>query len=135
MQSLSGAPDKPTPPDPAPVTITPYPDTSEWSWPKESQKQWEELTGEDEEYVVFSQYWRNPASRSNFRNKFPYQLPLGVASTTSPTGTILVTEGYDKMYRQLLDLRKDDRLGPPARGAVVAGQPGIGALQPDLHTA
>jgi len=131
--ALPNSAPSPALPDPAPVTITPCPDTLKWNWLEESQKHWN-ILGEHEEYAVFYRYWRNPTSCSSFSNKFPYPLPLGVVLTASPTGIILVTKAYDKMYCRLLDLRERDREGPPVRGAVVTGQPGIGALQPDLHT-
>jgi len=129
MQSLHTAePVAPEPePEPARVTITPYPDSAQWLWSEANKKEWREVTGEGEEYVAFCNHWYDSTARSNFGKKFPYELAFGVGLTISPTGTILVTEAYDKMYRRLLLLREADRVGPTVRGAVVIGQPGAGA--------
>jgi len=125
---MQSPPSGPVLPEPAQVTITPYPDTSKWDWPEESQKEWREVVGEGEGYVAFCNRWYDPAARSNFHNKFPYELSLGMGWAISPAGKpILVTEAYDKMFHRLLRLREDDRVGRTVKGAVVTGQPGIGA--------
>jgi len=128
----SSHPDKPK------VTITPYPETADWDWPEESQKEWRELVGKGEEYVAFYRYWSSSGARSNFSDTFPYKLSLGGGSSISPGGKpILVTDAYDKMLHRLSRLRENDRKGGRIKGAVITGQPGIGAslTRSPLHTA
>ena len=83
----------------------------------------------------FNQNWRNRSKSSKFLDKFPYLLPLGVNQDNNsyrpyllPIETrkeILVTESYEKMFHRLMLLRTQDFGGQ--RGAVITGQPGIGA--------
>ena len=86
------------------------------------------------EYQQFYEYWRENTNLE-YGDTFPYKLSLGV----DPTGTsllpfrpnetlgglVLVTKPYDDMFHRLLYLRGGD-MGT-TRGAVVTGQPGIGA--------
>jgi len=108
-----------------PVGVMTCPDSAEWRWPEESKKQWVEVTDESDEYVAFYNRWY-PSTRPKFPTKLPYKLSLELP-TQSTTGTILVTEAYDNMYRRLLRLRETDRVETRVKGAVVTGQPGIGA--------
>ena len=92
-------------------------------------------------YQKFYEHWDKSSSGSKFRNKFPYELSLGAHEP--PPGAdskdvpllpfrkdslsgdkILVTKPYDDMFHRLLDLRNNDK--GYRRGAVLAGQPGIG---------
>ena len=87
-----------------------------------------------DEYQEFYERWRNTSTGSNFPNKFPYKLSLGVDSHDRPLlpfysgrtsgNQILVTEAYDDMFHHLLYRRWNDK-GRTA-GAVLTGQPGIG---------
>jgi len=56
------------------VTIKPYPDTADWDWPEESQKNWKEVTAKGEEYLALYHHWYNSDARSNFLDKFPHEL-------------------------------------------------------------
>ncbi len=86
-------------------------------------------------YQQFCDHWRDRSSGSNFLDQFPYKLSLGVdglGASLLPFGAgstsenrILVTKSYDTMYHRLLLLRQDDE--GDAKGAVLTGQPGIGA--------
>ena len=122
-------PDKPDLHEPAKPTITPCPGSSEWRWPQGKRNEWRKiLESDDDEYLDFYNYWSRPDARSKFRNKFPYPLWLGEDLTISPAGKpILVTEAYDNMVRRLSYLREEDRMGGRIKGAVITGQPGIGA--------
>ena len=87
-----------------------------------------------EEYQKFYEHWRGP-DHASFRSEFPYKLSLGVDEDggsllpDDPTNTsenkILVTESYNETFYRLLRLRKKDRGN--RKGAILAGQPGIGA--------
>ena len=112
--------------EPAKPTITPCPGSTQWRWPEEDQKEWRELV--DDEYLDFYKYWSKPDARSKFGTKFPYPLWLGEGPTISRAGEqIIVTEAYDNMLRRLSHLREEDRLAKKSKGAVITGQPGIGA--------
>jgi len=87
----------------------------------------------------FYERWRDGPKDFKFDDKpddrFPYVLDLGV----DPEGNsllpfhdgdtsgnrILVTKSYENMFYRLLSLRQEDKGN--ARGAVITGQPGVGA--------
>ena len=125
-----------TPPDkPISQSANVFPDDAVgWSWSEDSQEEWQKVTtAENEEYVTFYKLWRNPATRPTFDKEFPYELWIRAGPTLSPAGKpILITEAYDKMFRRLLRLRKED-LGGEVKGAVITGQPGIGAPLTRYH--
>jgi len=83
----------------------------------------------------FYERWRDSSTSSEFHDKFPYVLKLGMdPEGNSPLpfhnedtseNRILVTKSYNDMFYRLLRLREDD-LGK-SKGAVITGQPGIGA--------
>jgi len=94
-------------------------------------------------FQQFYEHWRDRSTATDFLSAFPYKLSLGVDSDGTsllpfrPDGTsggqILVTRSYDVMLRRLLRLRREDN--GAAKGAVLTGQPGVGAsLLPDPHT-
>ena len=87
-------------------------------------------------YQQFYEHWRGneDSTGSKFSNTFPYKLSLG----KRPNGVsllpfhphasedrILVTNSYEWIFHRLLGLRKGDT--DRNRGAVLIGQPGIGA--------
>ena len=84
----------------------------------------------------FYKHWRGGSNESEFhRSEFPYPLSLGTDGSdgqflpipipTKPGSPILVTESYEKMFHHLLLLREGD--SGDSKGAVIIGQPGIGA--------
>ena len=83
----------------------------------------------------FCEYWSTDSSGRNFINAFPYRFSLGVDQggvsllpfhpTSTSRNEIVVTKSYDDMFHRLLQLRMRD--AGDARGAVLTGQPGIGA--------
>jgi hypothetical protein len=81
----------------------------------------------------FYEHWRNNSTESSFFNKeFSYTLSLGVDSSCVPFSNngalgdrILITKAYDDMFHRLLRRRAEDEGN--ARGAVLTGQPGVGA--------
>jgi hypothetical protein len=84
-------------------------------------------------YQQFYEYWRKDSTSSRFLHEFPYKLSLRAANASSlpfrlASSTfgdqILVTKAYDGMFHHLLRLRQ---AGGDSRGAVLTGQPGIGA--------
>ena len=87
------------------------------------------------EYQQFYEYWSGSSASSKFLNKFPYKLSLGMDLRGAPLlpfrfhttskNQILVTEAYDEVFDRLMILRKKDE--GSTRGAVLTGQPGIGA--------
>src|SRR5258708_10563390 len=107
-----------------------FPDIK-WDWLDTDKAKWEVKT---DKYQQFYEHWRDGSTGSNFLSLFPYKLSLGVdghgasllrfAGSTSGN-RILVTKAYDDMYHRLMLLRKDD--DGEAKGAVLTGQPGIGA--------
>jgi len=123
----SSPPNKPGSSEPEKVTLG-FPDSADWDWPDEDQKEWRKFTKKTEEYVAFYDLWYDPTTRPKFRKDFPYPLSVGKGPTISPAGKpILITEAYDKMFHRLLDLRKKNLEGRKVKGAVITGQPGIGA--------
>ena len=84
-------------------------------------------------YQQFYKYWKDHFADHDYSNsKFPYSLSLGKDGTYLPFrldstsgGRILVTKSYDDMFHRLLRLRESDK--GDKKGAVVTGQPGIGA--------
>ena len=105
-----------------------------WVWSDADQKGWNLVT---DGYQKFYEHWRhqNPAK---FLTTFPYELSLGVDKSGKPllpditVNDILVTEPYNEAFYRLLRLRDDD-VGDK-KGAVLIGQPGIGAFpRPDPH--
>jgi len=96
-----------------------------------NKKEWRVEGGGDQRLYKL---WRNKPDDSDFLNTFPYKLSVGVDSygaslsayCSGPVGgQIIVTKSYDDMFHRLLRLRMD-RMGR-AQGAVITGQPGIGA--------
>jgi len=94
---------------------------------------WRVVTGGCQE---FYEHWRGDANKSKFLHKFPYKLSLEIDRTGNPPvvplplptesgSRIIVTESYEKMFHHLLLIRTRD-LGN-RKGAVITGQPGIGA--------
>ena len=96
------------------------------------KKEWKVTTGA---WQQFYERWRDSSVGSKFDNQFPYTLELGVdleGNSLLPfhdgetsKNRILVTKSYEDMFYRLLRLRKKD-MGQ-ARGAVITGQPGVGA--------
>jgi hypothetical protein len=83
-------------------------------------------------FQKFYERWRNNSTNPELLNRRPYKLSLGVNPEDVPFYTrnasasqILVTEAYDDVYHRLLLRRKNDP--GDERGAVLTGQPGIGA--------
>ena len=111
---------------------------ADWTWPDASEGEWEVVT---DGYQQFYEHWRNTCTGSNFPNKFPYKLSLGVDPGGIPLpfrpysisrNQIVVTRSYEEMFHRLLRLRSKDH--GSTRGVVLTGQPGIGAsLCPDSH--
>ena len=105
-----------------------------WVWSDADRKKWGLVT---DEYQKFYEHWRrhDPAK---FPTTFPYKLSLGVNKGDKSllpdiiVNEIVVTEPYNKAFYRLLRLRNND-IGA-AKGAVLTGQPGIGAFpRPDPH--
>jgi len=63
--------------------------------------------------VAFFNHWYDPATHSNFHDKLPYVLSLGVDHITREM--ILVTKAHGKTFRRLSCLREDDRAGHTVR--------------------
>lgn len=83
----------------------------------------------DEGYQEFYDNWRKKSTGTEFHNTFPYKLTIGALPFRAEKelgGNIVVTESYDRMYHRLLRLRVSDDEGM-TKGAVLTGQPGIGA--------
>ena len=90
-----------------------------------------------DEHLKFHEHCRrhDPAK---FPTTFPYKLSLGVSKGDKSllpdisVNEIVVTEPYNKAFYRLLRLRNND-IGA-TKGAVLTGQPGIGAFpRPDPH--
>ncbi len=118
-------------------TLITLPDIN-WVWSDTAKGKWEALTDKYHPFYKYQQFydrWRDRSSGSNFLDQFPYKLSLGVDENGAsllrfgPDSTsrnrILVTKAYDDMYHRLMLLRRDD--DGEAKGAVLTGQPGIGA--------
>ena len=118
-------------------TLITLPDIN-WVWSDTAKGKWEALTDKYHPFYKYQQFydrWRDRSSGSNFLDQFPYKLSLGVdelGASLLPFGAgstwenrILVTRSYDDMYHRLLLLRQNDE--GDAKGAVLTGQPGIGA--------
>ena len=83
-------------------------------------------------------HWRNKDFKFDDKpdDQFPYVLQLGVNSDGDSLlpfrsgdtfrGQILVTKSYEKMFYRLLRLRRNDE--GKTKGAVITGQPGVGAF-------
>lgn len=85
------------------------------------------MTPELEEYQAFYTNWYGDSKPGEFKDKFPYELPLGTLPfrpCTTCENKILVTESYETLYRRILSLRMED--DGHKRGVVVTGQPGTG---------
>jgi len=84
-------------------------------------------------FLEFYGHWHGDTERSKeFLNNFPYVLSLKRGKTLLPfypestsRNKILVTKAYDDMFHRLLRLRVEDK--GTKKGAVIAGQPGVGA--------
>ena len=70
-------------------------------------------------YQELYEYWYNRPG-SEFLSKTPYCLPLGIKGNK-----ILVTASYNDAFHRLLRLREGDTGSD--KGAVLTGQPGVGA--------
>ena len=83
-------------------------------------------------YQEIYEYWYNRPG-SEFLRKTPYCLSLGIKGNKSPLppgssvslNEILVTASYNDAFHRLLRLREGD-VGV-TKGAVLTGQPGVGA--------
>lgn len=83
----------------------------------------------------FNQHWRDNSGDPKFHHNFPYLLPLAIDADEGhpslfflPIDTrkqIVVTKSYEATFQHLMFLRVRD-FGSH-KGAVVTGQPGIGA--------
>ena len=113
---------------------------NEWSWLDPDREYWELA---ENRYQKFYKTWRDKPSKSDFPNAYPYDLSLGTdedgpllpfRSTNTLGDRILVTKAYDDVFHRILRLRAKDLGG--SRGAVITGQPGVGAsLRPNPHLA
>src|SRR5258707_2590585 len=126
-------------------TLITLPDIN-WVWSDTDKEEWNVVTDKYQlfyKYQQFYDHWRDRSSGSNFLDQFPYKLSLGVdelGASLLPFGAgstwdnrILVTRSYDDMYHRLLLLRQNDE--GDAKGAVLTGQPGIGASLRSLSCA
>src|SRR5258708_15106697 len=114
-------------------TLITLPDIN-WDWSDTNKGKWEAMT---DNYQQFCDHWRDRSSGSNFLDQFPYKLSLGVnglgasllsfGARSTSVNRILVTKSYDDMFFHLLHLRQNDKGN--AKGAVLTGQPDIGASQ------
>ena len=85
-------------------------------------------------YQQFYDYWRdNPYNFPDTSTTYALSLmppDFNLKLPINPTGTtgnkILVTRAYEDMYHRLLRLHGNDK--GRTQGAVITGQPGIGAL-------
>lgn len=82
-----------------------------------------------DEYQQFYEHWRKPSTTPKFLDTFPYELPLKAKPPFRPENIsgdrILITKAYDDMFHRLLRLRMKDE--GCKKGAVLTGQPGVGA--------
>lgn len=109
--------------------ITPLPGHN-WTWTRKDRKEWKQVDTNDQ-HQKFYDYWRRSPYIFSSTQQFPYRLSLGGPGITPPIqpfdtsgSEIVVTEPYHKMYFRLLYLRQTRKVGS---GAVLTGQPGIGA--------
>ena len=79
----------------------------------------------------FYEYWRGRRYGSDLRDQFPYTLSLGVSGVDLPLepnkttdNKIVITKSYHEIYYRILDVR---RIKGNDGGAVLIGQPGVGA--------
>ena len=83
-------------------------------------------------YQELYEYWYNRPG-SEFLNETPYCLSLGIKGnefplplgSSPPLEKILVTASYNDAFHRLLRLREGDT--GSNKGAVLTGQPGVGA--------
>ena len=86
-------------------------------------------------YQQFYKHWRDSSASSRFRKEFLYKLSLGEDSDGASLlpfcrdktsgNQILVTTSYNIMFHRLVRLRRKDK--GTTKGAVLTGQPGVGA--------
>jgi len=103
----------------------------QWTWLKEYRRQW---MAEPEYFLKFYAHWRDRSHGSAILDVFPYALSHGLdlgevapfARNAAPIRQILVTEAYNNMFHRLLSHRLSSDTGE-SKGAVLLGQPGIGA--------
>ena len=86
--------------------------------------------GASSRHQEFYDYWYNSSHTLDPKTP-PYKQSLGGPKARLPVhplgvsgNELVITESYNKMYYRLLYLRKT---GTPGSGAVITGQPGIGA--------
>ncbi len=111
-------------------TLISLPDIK-WDWLDMDKAEWVKTN----KYQQFYKHWHNGSTGRNFLSLFPYKLSLRVDrygtsllhfGTNSTSGNrILITKAYNEMYHCLLLLCQNDK--GHTKGAVVTGQPGIGA--------
>lgn len=101
-----------------------------WAWGKENKKSWHKVDSH-ESIRLFYNHWRGTPFTE--KESYPYSLSLGDFAFYPELGSdILVTEAYDTMFHRLLDIRIAHT---GCRGAVITGQPGIGASPPGSYLA
>ena len=91
-------------------------------------------TSVTQSYQEFYRHWRSGPD-SKITSKFPYRLsfragdsppPLLFHSSSILGDEILITRSYNDTFHRLLNLRMGDK--GSLKGAVLTGQPGIGAF-------
>ena len=116
------------------MPFTGIPD-SKWAWSETEKKQRKVAPNGWQQFYL---HWRSKDFKFDDKpdHQFPYVLQLGVNSDGDSLlpfhkgdtfkGQILVTKSYEKMFYHLWRLRRRDKGN--TRGAVITGQPGVGAF-------